>query len=278
LRASIIGGRGKMGRWLHKYLVDRGFFVEDVDLRKKNIIETGINSLRSSDLVIVSVPISENPAVLKQVAQFMNEGAVITEIASLKSNAVAALKETVDLGLHPLSIHPMFGPSTKSLCGKTVAVVPLSNSSWEMDYTRKLFPEADVTCVEAEEHDRVMSLVLSLVYLVNLAFASTLKGNDLHLLKQLSGSSFSVQYALAQSIVGEDSCLIENLIGQSQFLIDQTKLFEEKFSEVLSMFNQPGAFKSYHAELVQFMKMDPDFPDANQVRTDVFRSLTTSNN
>lgn len=278
MRASIIGGRGKMGQWLHKYLGERGFFVEDVDLRQEKEHETGIIFLKNSDLVIVSVPISENPAVLKQVAQFMNEGAVIAEIASLKSNAVAALKETVDLGLHPLSIHPMFGPSTKSLCGKTVAVVPLSNSSWEMDYTRKLFPGADVTCVEAEEHDRAMSIVLSLVYLVNLAFASTLKGNDLHLLKQLSGSSFSVQYALAQSIVGEDSCLIENLIGQSQFLIDQTKLFEEKFSEVLSMFNQPGAFKSYHAELVQFMKKDPDFPDANQIRTDVFRSLTTSNN
>ena len=267
-----------MGRWLHKYLAERGFFVEDVDLRQKNQHEKGINLLENSELVIVSVPISDNPAVIKQVAQFMSEGAVIAEIASLKSNAVTTLKETVDLGLHPLSIHPMFGPSTKSLSGKTVAVVPLSNSSWEMDYTRKLFPEADVISVEAEEHDRIMSLVLSLVYLVNLAFASTLKKNDLHRLKQLSGSSFSVQYALTQSIVGEDTCLIENLIGQNKFLIDQTKMFEEKFSEIQRLFNQPDAFKSYHAELVQFMKKDPDFLDAHQIRNEVFRAQTTSNN
>ena len=267
-----------MGRWLHKYLAERGFFVEDVDLRQKNTSETGINSLENSELVIVSVPISENPAVIKQVVPFMSEGAVIAEIASLKANVVTTLLETADFGLHPLSIHPMFGPSTKSLSGKTVAVVPLSNSSWEMDYTRKLFPEADVISVETEEHDRVMSIVLSLVYIVNLAFASMLRGNDLHLLKQLSGSSFSVQYALAQSIVGEDTCLIENLIGQNQFLLDQTKVFEEKFSEILRLFTQPGAFKSYHAELVQFMMMDPDFPEANQIRSEVFRSLTTSNN
>ena len=278
MKASIIGGRGKMGRWLHKYLVERGFFVKDVDLRQKDILETGIRSLENSELVIVSVPISENPAVIKQVTRFMSKGSVIAEIASLKSNAVEALKDTADLGLHPLSIHPMFGPSTKSLCGKTVAVINLFDSSWEMDYTLKLFPEAEVVGVDAKDHDRVMSIVLSLVYIVNLAFASTLKGSDLHLLKQLSGSSFSVQYALAQSIVGEDTCLIENLIGQSQFLIDQTKLFEEKFSEVISLFDQPDAFKSYHAELVQFMKTDSDFPDANQIRTEVFRSLTTSNN
>ena len=267
-----------MGRWLHKYLVERGFFVKDVDLRQKDILETGIRSLENSELVIVSVPISENPAVIKQVTRFMSKGSVIAEIASLKSNAVEALKDTADLGLHPLSIHPMFGPSTKSLCGKTVAVINLFDSSWEMDYTLKLFPEAEVVGVDAKDHDRVMSIVLSLFYIVNLAFASTLKGSDLHLLKQLSGSSFSVQYALAQSIVGEDTCLIENLIGQSQFLIDQTKLFEEKFSEVISLFDQPDAFKSYHAELVQFMKTDSDFPDANQIRTEVFRSLTTSNN
>jgi len=278
LRASIIGGQGKMGRWLHKYLIERGFFVEDVDLRQKNARETGISSLENSELVIVSVPISDNPAVIKQVAPYMSEGAVIAEIASLKSNAFTALKETADLGLHPLSIHPMFGPSTKRLAGKTVAVIPLSNSSWEMDYTRNLFPEAEVIYVEVEEHDRAMSIVLSLVYLVNLAFASTLKENDLHLLKQLSGSSFSVQYALAQSIVGEDTCLIENLIGQNQFLNNQTKLFEEKFSEIQRLFNQPSAFKNYHAELLQLMKKDPDFPEANQRRSEVFKSLTTSNN
>jgi len=278
LRASIIGGQGKMGRWLHKYLIERGFFVEDVDLRQKNARETGISSLENSELVIVSVPISDNPAVIKQVAPYMSEGAVIAEIASLKSNAFTALKETADLGLHPLSIHPMFGPSTKRLTGKTVAVIPLSNSSWEMDYTRNLFPEAEVIYVEVEEHDRAMSIVLSLVYLVNLAFASTLKENDLHLLKQLSGSSFSVQYALAQSIVGEDTCLIENLIGQNQFLNNQTKLFEEKFSEIQRLFNQPSAFKNYHAELLQLMKKDPDFPEANQRRSEVFKSLTTSNN
>ena len=267
-----------MGQWLHKYLVERGFVVDDIDLRQKNARETGITSLGNSDLVIVSVPISENPAVIKQVAPFMSEDAVLAEIASLKSNSITALMETADLGLHQLSIHPMFGPSTMSLNGKTVAVISLSNSSWEMDYTRKLFPEAEVIRVEAEEHDRAMSMVLSLVYVVNLAFASTLKENDLHLLKQLSGSSFSVQYALTQSIVGEDACLIENLIGQNQFLNDQTKLFEEKFSEIQRLVSQPDAFKSFHADLVQFMKKDPDFPDANRIRSDIFKVWTTSNN
>ena len=47
--------------------------------------------LGALDLVVVSVPISATPTVIREVAPLMRRGAVLAEIASLKTESHAAL-------------------------------------------------------------------------------------------------------------------------------------------------------------------------------------------
>ena len=267
-----------MGRWLHNYLTERSFKVTDIDLRYEDKREADVQSLKDSEIVFISVPISVNPQVIRQVAPFLKKGTVLAEIASFKLNSIKALKDISKLGLLPLSIHPMFGPSIENLKGKTIAVINTGIYSWEMDYTRKLFPDAELIYINADEHDRVMSLVLSLVYIVNLALGSTIMMHDLQLLKKLSGSSFLLQLVLAQSIISEDTGLVENLISQNKFIHDEISLFKEKLSEIHQLVKEPEMFQEYHSEMVKFMKRDPDFIEANLIRTKIFKLLTASNN
>ncbi len=146
-----------MGRWLTRHLAALGHSVEPIDTRTDDL-----DVLRPLDLVFVSVPISATPAVVRAVAPKMRRGAVLAEIASLKEASHATLEFAAAIGVKPLCVHPMFGPSTDALAGRVVAVVPVIDADAEGELTRSLFPGADVVVLSAGHHDRCMAAVLSL--------------------------------------------------------------------------------------------------------------------
>jgi len=55
--------------------------------------------------------------------------------------------------------------------------------------------------VDADAQDKYMATVLSRPYLVNMAFAKALKGTDLEKLRRLGGTTYTLQYTLAQSVL-----------------------------------------------------------------------------
>jgi len=73
-----------------------------------------------------------------------------------------------------LSIHPLFGFGARTLKGKRIALIPIKGSKKELNLVQRFFPEAIISVISAEEHDRVMALTLSLPHFLNMVFASTL--------------------------------------------------------------------------------------------------------
>jgi len=113
---TVVGGNGKMGRWMRRYFRRRGAVVNTVD-----VSEGSMEDAADSDIVIISVPISSVGVVLKEADAVCREDALIFDIASVKSPFADVLKEMA-CRRKVCSVHPMFGPSAESMFGRGVVV------------------------------------------------------------------------------------------------------------------------------------------------------------
>ena len=261
-KASIIGGAGGMGQWFAGHLSNLGVEVciSDIDsCRAKEIAqrygyqfsESNIHAVNNADFVLVAVPMRFMKSVIDEIAEHIDRGAIICEIASFKMQHFSILKRLNKAGLTTLSLHPMFGPSAVKVEDLTFAVIPVESQEGEVELANSLFPGADIVAVDVETHDRVMSNVLSLTYLMNLAFSLTVNENEVNILKKLAGTSFTLQMGLAESITLENIDLVNTILHNNHFseetierylnniekLKDQSK-FINTFSELNNRFRE----------------------------------------
>lgn len=267
MRAGVVGAGGGMGGWLTRHLRGLGYDVEPVDTR------TGPPELGGLDLVVISVPISATPAAIRAVAPRMRRGAVLAEIASLKAGSHPALVEASRIGVTPLCVHPMFGPSTCSLGGRVVAVVPVADVEDEQRLAGRLFPAAELVTLDVTRHDRCMAAVLSLPYALNLALARVLGGEDLALASRMAGSTFALQYTLAQSVAGESPTLTRDLLNGNPSLEPLLRAFTGALGELLDASNDEQGFSALHSGIVEALIRDPSYPDADRRRQRAHRAL-----
>ena len=268
MKAAVIGADGKMGRWLVHHLAGLGYTVHPADLRRGD----GERDLGTADLVVVSVPIKATPGVLYEAPSHMKPGAVLAEIASLKEGVLEPLRESAEKGLVPLCVHPMFGPSTERLDNKAVALVPLVDPRREAELAASLFPGAHVVAVVAEAHDKYMAAVLSLPYLVNMAFAKALEGMDLQKLRRLGSTTYTLQYTLAQSVVAEKTELIESLLSQNRHLDCVRERFLEAMDQTVESVKE-GMFTEAHAGIRGTLEADTSYPYADESRRQAYDAV-----
>jgi prephenate dehydrogenase len=254
-----------MGGWLTQHLRGIGYKVESIDACPEK--------LEALDLVFVSVPIGATPTVIREITPRMRRGAVLAEIASLKTESHAALLEASRLGVSPLCIHPMFGPSTTSLHGRVVAVIPVADPANELVRTGLLFPGAGLVKIDAGRHDRCMAAVLSLPYAMNLALTRVLGGKDLALVSRIAGPTFTLQYTLAQSVAGESPTLIRDLLGGNISLEPLLRAFSDSIEEVMEASKDERGFTALHSKIVETLSRDPSYREADAHRQRAYRAM-----
>ncbi|MHA2360839.1 MAG: prephenate dehydrogenase/arogenate dehydrogenase family protein, partial [Candidatus Thorarchaeota archaeon] len=241
---AIIGAAGNMGQWLIKYYVEKGHDLIASDPNEfglKSITETfdveltddNVTAVHNADLVVVSVPMEAIAAVIQNIAPHMKRNAILCEIASIKAEAFQAMKNVSSLPIHPLCIHPLFGPGARTL-KKKIALIPLKNPEEEKRLVDKLFPESEVIIVDAEEHDKSMALTISLPYFVNMIVASVLKDEDMDMLRHLGGTTFVVQLMLTGSIMSNDSALHASLHRENRHVLDILRKFYSRAEQALA--------------------------------------------
>ena len=135
-KLTIIGGAGRMGVFFANYFKAKGFSLTLSDVRKKkgreiaqklemDFVDDNKEAVKGADLVLVSVPIKDINEVILEVASHMKKGSVLAEISSIKGPLIDSLYRLKPMGLQPLSLHPLFGPTVKSLKGNSVVLVPV---------------------------------------------------------------------------------------------------------------------------------------------------------
>ena len=202
-RALVIGGLGRMGEWMSRYLDMVGYMVDVADRVDHetpfNRVDDWQARVSNYDLIVVAVPLRPSNNILLQLAELKPE-CLVFDIGSLKSPMREGLDAMRESGCRVCSVHPMFGPDEIGLSGRHILFVDVGNQE-AITEARALFAHTAADCVELslEEHDEVMAWVLGLSHLVNIAFAGTLAQSHekVPLLKQISSSTFNAQLNVA---------------------------------------------------------------------------------
>jgi prephenate dehydrogenase len=227
-QVAIVGAAGKMGFWFTSYFAQHGLDVSAYDINQKMLLKNSSKvkvqkSLRhcvqDADLVLVCVPVQKTPQAIKECTKNMKDGAIIAEISSVKSKTFAALKK-IPINLRPLCIHPMFGPGASKKEEARVLLVPVRNEKIELKIANEIFENANVMVLpDARQHDKSIAIVLGLTYFANMVFAKVMSsGNNISMLKQVSGTTFGLQSLIAESILTEEPDLVIALISENIYV------------------------------------------------------------
>ena len=218
--AVVIGGAGRMGAWMSRFLASQGFGVTIVDPAGPLEGFAGADDWRSvapdADLVVVAAPLRASTAILHALAE-NPPGGLIFDIGSLKTPLRTGLTALRDAGARVTSVHPMFGPETAMLSGRHVVFIDVAGSA-AVEEARALFSGTMATMVDMtlDEHDRVIAYVLGLSHALNIAFMTAIaeSGETAPRLALLSSTTFDAQLAVAARVVSENPHLyfeIQNL-------------------------------------------------------------------
>lgn len=210
LRALVIGGLGRMGEWMSRYLDMVGYAVDVADRVERESAFCRVHDwqarVQDYDLIVVAVPLRPSNDILLSLAELKPRGLVF-DIGSLKSPLREGLDALHLSGCRVCSVHPMFGPNEIGLSGRHILFVDVGNQQ-AIAEARALFAHTAAECVELslQEHDEVMAWVLGLSHLVNIAFAGALarSGEKVPLLKRISSSTFNAQLKVATQVVSEN--------------------------------------------------------------------------
>ena len=226
---GIIGASGNMGKWFTEYFSENGYSVGLYSRKlkkKKNPKSKIFKSIRDcvihSDIIIISVPIETTNKIIDEVVKYSDNTKLVMEISSMKNQIVSNMKKLSNKS-QLMSIHPLFGPGANIFKPQKFILVPIKSTQSEKKLFSSLFPNSKLVVCNANQHDKSMAYVISLVYFLNLSFVLSL--NKIPNLKDISGTSFTIQYLLASGIFHDTPEVISSL-----------QISNEQFSDVLEDF------------------------------------------
>ena len=241
MKVAIIGGSGKMGRWFTGFLLKEG---DDVRISGRNQerlkeasrqlgvkTETNTDAVQWADVVLLSVPIDDFAGVVKQIAPYTRSDQTIIEITSVKMLPVETMHSYLN-SKRVLGVHPMFGPGATDIAHHNFVLTPTNDDERALalkayDYLSER--GAKVVTMSPDEHDKMMSVVLSLCHFVALAAADTLLGvGKLQQLNAIGGTSYRMLMTFIASVISEDPALYAALQMNLPFTVEMEELFQEK--------------------------------------------------
>lgn len=224
MKAAIIGGAGKMGKWMARFLLAEKIDVILIgsneermsaarqELHVEGTTDPGAVSL--ADIIIISVPIATFESIVKELSRFVKKGQTVIDITSVKVMPVDVMHRYLP-GCLVLGAHPVFGPGAEGLDGHNVVFTPTSDSEKALAQQAKTFLEkrgARVELLTPAEHDRLMAVVLGLAHYIAIVSGDTLLAMDSLVDMELaSGVTFRVLMTLVASVLNEDPSLYASI-------------------------------------------------------------------
>ena len=233
-KVAVLGGTGKMGQWFARFFKKKGYrvVIGGRSSQKNRIVakelrvesaSSNIEATQEADIIVISTPIETVPETVLKIKDYIAQGSTVFDISSVKSGVCKALEVLHDKGAEVTSIHPMFGPGADSIKGKKIIVVPVVKNSkataWVADFFQKEGAEVHIV-KDAEEHDRTIAVTLGLVHFLNISLSRVLAKHDIQKIKELTGTTFSLQLTLAEAVLSEDPELYYGIEALNPFFKD----------------------------------------------------------
>jgi len=219
----VVGGAGKMGRWLVRFFETQGHRVRVFDPAAGSSdyesVATLAEGLAGASMAFVAVPLDRVAAAVEEISATGFAG-VLCDVASVKEHLRPALEAARERGSAVTSIHPMFGAGARTLSDKVICLcdcgVPAAT-----ERVAALFRETAATLVplSLERHDEIASYVLGLSHFLNLVFARVLATSGLTFteLAAVGSTTFHSQFSTTESVVRENPLLYYEIQKSNRF-------------------------------------------------------------
>lgn len=245
MKIAIIGGSGKMGRWLAGFLSRDGKEVVISGRNRERLLSVGrelgvtvaadnAEAVRGADYILLSVPIEGFEEVVRQVSPHLQPGQVVIDITSTKVLPVAIMHRHIKTG-SVLGTHPLFGPGARGLDNQNFVLTPTGDEETALAQKIKDYLEvrgARVTLMTPREHDETMSLVLGLSHFIAIVAADTLlSSGKLKPMEAAGSSTYKVLLTLIESVLSEDAGLYASIQMNLPRVTEFEKLFQSRAGE-----------------------------------------------
>ncbi len=221
MKILIIGGTGETGRFFAKFYKKHGFDVAIWGINKKKDIalELGVQfaddidkEIKSSDVVMISVPINITEKTIEEIAPKMHAGSLLMDITSIKKGPVEAMIKHAPTDVEILGSHPMFGPSIPDIRGQIVIFTPIEGrcKKW-FPIIRNLYENngAHIEIMDAVAHDKMMAVVQGLTHFAYISIGAVF--GELEFDVANSRRFMSPMYDIMLDLVGR-------ILGQNPYL------------------------------------------------------------
>ena len=176
------------------------------------------------ELVINAVTLKHTLNVFRQVLPLLPDDCILSDIASVKTG----MKEFYEAcGRRYVSTHPMFGPTFANLgaLSSENAIIISEGDYMGRIFFKDLYQRLGLNICEYtfEQHDETVAYSLSIPFVSTFVFAAVLKHQD------APGTTFKRHMAIARGVLGEDDCLLREILfnprtsGQVSKIRDELK-------------------------------------------------------
>jgi prephenate dehydrogenase len=261
MKIAIVGGAGKMGTWIGRFLKAENICVSLIDtdadklataMRELEVEGSGdLRKAGESDAIIISVPITSFESTAKVLSPYLREGQTVIDVTSVKTMPVETMHRHFPRCL-VLGAHPVFGPGATGLEGHNIVLTPTTTKEKALAEQAKNFLEersARVQAMTPEEHDRLMAVVLGLAHYIAIVSGDTMLSLDnLAGMEMVSGVTFRVLMTMIVSVLGEDPSLYASIQTHLPDLPFLEGIFVARASEWAELVKQKD-----NAELIRRM-------------------------
>lgn len=263
-KIGIIGGSQGIGSWLVNFLSENGCQVAYSSDDGLGDFLTNIQLVVSVDIVVLAVPISAMEEVLDEIYPYLQDR-VLVDVCSVKTNIVSkfqALHETYPrIVSNYISLHPMFGPSVRSVKGQVVLFNYFHGEKKHLAQMWKdLFSQHDaiVYDIDYQEHDRMMGIIQGLNHFNVFVSAKTLAdlGGNLATIKKLSSPSYHIFIIFFARYVMQNPRLYAEIQIYNPYVKEVVQKFMEEAKILLQTIEQKdiAAFENYVMSIRPFFK------------------------
>ena len=211
----LILGAGKMGSFFVDLLsFDHTTAVYDIDPRRLRFMYnterfTTLDEVREfrPELVINAVTLKYTLDVFRQVIPYLPADCILSDIASVKTGMKAFYE---GCGHRYVSTHPMFGPTFANLGAlqSENAIIISEGDYMGRIFFKDLYARLGLHICEYtfDEHDETVAYSLAIPFVSTFVFAAVMKHQD------APGTTFKRHMAIARGVLGEDDCLLREIL------------------------------------------------------------------
>lgn len=231
-RVVLVGGAGRMGRWMNSFLAAQGYDVGVIDPRGSAEEAQRVGQdLADADLVISAAPPSATASLYRSWCAAPPRG-VICDLASIKTPLIEPIRALQRAGGRVASLHPMFGPSTVVLRGNDVVVCDTDDEEATLAAEELFRPTtARLIRIPLLHHDRFMADLLSLAHATAIVFALALPDTG----PPLQSPTFRTLEALATAVVRESPDVYFEIQADNPHSLSAVERLRAAVEELLSV-------------------------------------------